>query len=488
MAGGGIVGWSAAAALRRHLPALRVTIVSTPAAPASLTDRIGATLPSISGFHSDLGLGESDTVVRAGSSFRVGTQFEGWTSGVPYVHGYGVHGRAIGATSFHLHWLRAALDGEIDPFDSFGLATALGRTGRFSHPTEEQGNLLGNLEYGLHLNPERYLKMMRAYGRHLGVVEREAAILSVSLRAADGFVETLHLGDGSELTGHLFLDCTGSGAHIRSALDDRFEDWDRWLPCDRILIADAAPTPDLPLLDKVVATGAGWRWESAALDRTSHGLVYCSAYQTADEAIGVLAESAGVDVAAHAVTVRQGRRPEPWLRNCISVGDAAVAVEPLEWTNLHLVHSAIDRIISMMPDRDCAPIELAEYNRQSCAEADRIRDFLLLHYITAKRSEAFWTDIASASLPDSLRHTLELFKERGRLPFYEEETFARDSWLAVLLSQGVLPRRVDPLTGGVPLEDAKSTMTQLLTALNASVANLPGHAEHLQTLAVRTRK
>jgi tryptophan halogenase len=115
----------------------------------------------------------------------------------------------------------------------------------------------------------------------------------------------------------------------------------------------------------------------------------------------------------------------------------------------------------MMPGRDCAPAELAEFNRQCGQEADRIRDFLCLHYVCSERSEPFWKEAGTISPPPSLSHTLSLFRERGRLPYYEEETFARDSWLAVLLGQGVRPRRVDPMTDLVSPEEAERAMANI---------------------------
>jgi tryptophan halogenase len=164
---------------------------------------------------------------------------------------------------------------------------------------------------------------------------------------------------------------------------------------------------------------------------------------------------------------------EFWVRNCVTIGDAAVAVEPLEWTNLHLVHSQVDRIMAMMPGADCAPVELAEFNRQCAAEADRVRDFVCLHYISARRSEPFWKDAASITPPPSLAHTLEQFAERGRLPFYEEETFARDSWLAVLFGQGFEPRRADPLADLVPPAQAAQALRAMRQAIERSPASLP---------------
>ncbi|HEX4736530.1 MAG TPA: tryptophan halogenase family protein [Allosphingosinicella sp.] len=483
VAGGGIAGWSTAAALSKRLPALSVTVVPIPPPPDALADRIGSTLPSIGEFHSDIGLTEADTVVRAGSSFRLGTWFEGWAEDrPPYVHAYGEYGKPFGTASFHHHWVRAAALGRAESFDSFSAAASIARAGRFTHPRNEPGSPLAGFGYGLAINPARYREMMRAYARHLGAAEREGEIGEVRLRGEDGFVEALRFTDGGELPADLFVDCTGPARRIRSALDERFEDWAAWLPCDRILFADAPPPAELPSLDKAVAAGAGWRWESASPLRTSHGLVYASSHLSDGKAERALRVATGVEANEAPVTLRSGRLAEPWFKNCVAIGDAAVAVEPLEWTNLHLAHNAIDRLVSMMPDRDCGAVELWDYNRQANAEADRVRDFLVLHYVASRRSEPFWRDAAAAKPPASLAHTLALFQERGRLPYYEEETFSRDSWLAVLLGQGLIPRRTDPLIDIVAPAAADQAMARMRSAIEALVPTLPSQTLYLQNL------
>ena len=485
IAGGGIVGWSAAAALSRRLPAVAVTVVPVAPAPDALADRMAGTLPSLLEFHDDIGLSEADAVVRAASGYRLGTRFEGWADGMaPYVHAYSAYGRPFGTASFHHHWVRAAKAGAAAPFDAFSPAATMAGEGRFVHPQADAQSPLARFGYGLQIDPQRYRAMMRAYALHLGATERPGTIAGLSLRGSDGFIEALRLENGSELKADLFVDATGPRSLLRGQLDEAWEDWSRWLPCDRLLLAEAAPPAAPPPLDRAVAHSAGWRWEAASPARTSHGLVYASEHLSDSRAERVFRNAAAVDPAEPAIQLRAGRRPEPWLRNCVAIGDSAVAVEPLEWTNLHLAHNAIDRLISMMPDRDCSAVELWDYNRQSEAEAMRVRDFLVLHYAVARRpGDAFWREAAARPLPPSLAHTLTQFLERGRLPFYDDETFARDSWLAVLLGQGALPRRSDPLIDTVPEAESNRAMTQMRQSVEALVQTLPTHADYLRNLS-----
>ena len=480
--GGGLLGWSAAAALRRKIPALRVTVVPLPPPPDALADRIGSTLPSIIEFHRDLGMNDGDALLRAGSSLRLGTEFDGWTGDRPsYVHAYDRYGQAIGTASFHIHWVRQAKRGSTAPFDTYSPAAQMARAGRFLLPDDDPASPFGQYEYGLALDPVRYPQMTRAYALHLGAIERPGSLKGVTLRSGDGFIESIALDDGTALSADLFVDCTGPRALLRSALDDAFEDWSAWLPCDRLLFADTAPAADPSPLDRAVAHGAGWRWVAQSLGRTSHGFAYASGEIGDDKATRTLRGFAGTDPQAP-VAIRQGRRPEPWLRNCVALGDAATMVEPLEWTNLHLAHSAIDRLVAMMPDRDCAAVELWDFNRQCAAETDRVRDFLALHYAASQRSEPLWRRMRDTAPPASLAHTLGLFRERGRLPFYEEETFSRDSWLAVLLGQGILPAHIDPLIDVVSPSDSERAMAAMRDAIARQVPALPTQAQFLASI------
>ncbi|WP_310099666.1 tryptophan 7-halogenase [Sphingomonas sp. BE138] len=466
--GGGIVGWSAAVALRRRVPGLAVTIVAAPPPPDALADRVPHTLPSTVGFHDDLGLREDDAVLRAGGTWRLGTLFEGWAEGrPPYVHAYGSYGQPFGTASFHHHWLRAARGEGAAAFDAHAPAAMLARAGRMPVPSLP---LFADVQSALVLDVPRYRAMLAAFAQHIGVEVHDDIATSVSLRTEDGFVDHVSMRDGSMLRADLFVDASGPQATIRSTIDDGWEDWGRWLRCDRLLMAES-PAEPLSSLDRVTALSAGWRWRTAAVGRVSHGLCYAGAFLSDAAAVEQMEGATG-----SAVPFRQGTRPMPWARNCVAIGDAATVIEPLDFTNLHLAHSAIDRIVAMLPGRACHPLEVADYNRQAQAEVTRVRDFVLCHYAVADRPEPFWQP--PDDLPDSLARTLALFRERGRLPFFEEETFARDDWLAVLLGQGVRPRRIDPLIETTDPAESDRAMAAYRTAIAAAVQRCPSAQDH----------
>ena len=476
--GGGIVAWSAAAAIRRQLPAIRVTVVPVPVPADAIADRIGCTLPSIVDFHRDLGLNEADTVVRAASGFRLGIRFEGWSGEHSnFVHSYGEYGRPLAAAAFHQHWLRARASAEAAPFEEYSAGAAMASAGRFLPSEKGPASRIANYAYGLHIDPSRYREMMRAYALHLGAEELAADFAGVRIRE-DGFVDEILLGDEKELRADLFVDASGPQALVRDNVEPDREDWSIHFAADRVVIAEEPATGEPSALDHVRASEHGWSWQATSPVRRSDGMVYSSSHLDDSQAKDL--------IGGEIFDIRPGRLANPWVRNCVAIGDAAVAIEPLEWTNLHLAHSAIDRLVSMMPDADCNPVELWDYNRQVNAEVDRVRDFVSLHYAVSNRQDdPFWRDASSHPLPASLEHTLLQWRERGRLPFYEEETFARDSWVAVLIGHGVIPRRVDPLVDAIPERESARAMEQLRGAIQAAVTQAPPQSIYLRNLALQ---
>jgi tryptophan halogenase len=111
-----------------------------------------------------------------------------------------------------------------------------------------------------------------------------------------------------------------------------------------------------------------------------------------------------------------------------------------------MVQSAIERILAFLPSGEPDPRAIAEYNRQTSFEMERIRDFIVLHYkATARADSAFWRDCAAMPVPDSLASRIALFREAGRIFRDGQELFTEVGWVQVLLGQGILPESWHPL-------------------------------------------
>ena len=76
-------------------------------------------------------------------------------------------------------------------------------------------------------------------------------------------------------------------------------------------------------------------------------------------------------------------------------------------------------------------------------------------------------------LPDTLKHKIELFRERGRVFRYNDELFDTPSWIAVLLGQGIIPEEYDPLVDGMPDAHVQRAMAVLRTGYQHAAMKLP---------------
>jgi tryptophan halogenase len=102
------------------------------------------------------------------------------------------------------------------------------------------------------------------------------------------------------------------------------------------------------------------------------------------------------------------------------------------------------------------------------AQADRMRDFLALHYHGGGRTQGpFWHRLRSLPRPASLDRLLAQFARRGQIVPADEELVHRDAWVAVLLGQGMRPERADPAALSIPPDRAARLLTDLATRIAA---------------------
>jgi tryptophan halogenase len=477
--GGGVVSLSAALAFAHALPRARVGLVETPLDPAALADLMPSTLPAIARFHARLGFDEVDLVRRGIATHRLGTSFEQWSADEdPWTHVFGDYGLPMGPIGFHDLWLRGRGANGVLPYDRYAAAAMLGNAGRFVHPEDDPRSPLSTYRYALRLDVQAYHAYLTDAAKGAGVAIAAGALGEIE-RREDGGIAALRLRDGRRIEADLFVDCGGPSAPLLSALDDAFEDWSAWLPADRLLIGESPS--DLPPhpLDKAAAVSLGWCWSIPLSGRRAFGIAYACGQTDEARARRVLGRE-DCAAAGEAVSLRPGRRPRPWVRNVLAIGDSATALDPLHGTNLSLAHSAIERAIELLPGRDFHPLELAEYVRRTALETARVRDFLALHYLRSGRAEGeFWIGLSGRPLPESLARTVEQFGVRGRIAFFEEETFDKQAWVAAMIGLGQRPRHPNAMAGSVPEAAAEGGMRDLAERLAALPGQLPPYSDYL---------
>jgi tryptophan halogenase len=308
-------------------------------------------------------------------------------------------------------------------------------------------------------------------------VRKEGKVVDVKVRGEDGFIEAAVMEDGSRVEADLFIDCSGfRGLLIDKVMGATFEDWSHWLPCDRAAAVPCENAPKITPYTRSTADLAGWRWRIPLQHRTGNGYVYCSEFISDDEAAANLV--AKLDAPAlgepRFLRFKAGIRRPSWIKNCIALGLAAGFLEPLESTSIHLVQSGIAKILSLFPDKSFAQADIDRYNRLTYLEWEQIRDFIVLHYKATEREDTeLWRHAKHMPVSDWLQEKIRIFQTYGRVYRENDELFNDTSWFAVLNGQLLTPRGYDPVADVVDLDETKSRLDQIQTAIKNSVDYMP---------------
>jgi tryptophan halogenase len=444
-----------------------------------------ATIPPIRTFNAMIGLDEDEFLRRTGGSFKLGIEFVDWLRpGSRYMHPFGPTGADMDGVSFHQFWLKHGSNGRLPDLGAFNLSAVAAKLGRFQRPVPDPRSVLSTLDYAFHFDASRYASYLREVSERNGVNRVEGKVVGCERHSESGFVEAVVLGDDRRITADLFIDCSGfRGLLIEEELGTGYDDWSRWLPCDRAVAVPCRSSKSPAPYTKATALSAGWQWRIPLQHRLGTGYVYSSAHISDDEATSTAVSLADGPPLSQPRILRfqAGRRRKVWNRNVVALGLASGFLEPLESTSIHLVQSGVSRLLAMLPDRSFNPVLEREYNRLAAAQIEQIRDFIILHYkATERRDSAFWRAAKIMKIPDSLANKIALFRENGRLFRSGDELFSENSWIAVLLGQGVLPRRTDPLADAIGERgEIEQTLDRMAAFLRRAAEAMPTHQAYI---------
>jgi tryptophan halogenase len=487
--GGGTAGWMTAAVLSQWLSQVDVRLIES--------DEIGiigvgeATIPHIRNYIALAGIDPLKMISESKASFKLGIQFVDWGApGETYIHGFGKIGRDMLWLHPHQLWLaaREREPASVKHFDHYSLNCVACHKNRFAFADKRNPNSpVADLDYAYHFDASLLARYLRAESEARGVNRIEGKIVEVIQDPESGYVDRVRLSDGREVDGELFIDCSGMRALLMGgALGVGYEDWNKWLLCDRAQAVPCASVSPLTPYTRSTARKAGWQWRIPLQHRIGNGYVYASDLISDDEVSeSLLANLDGEALAdPRPVKFAPGRRLKSWDKNVIAIGLSSGFLEPLESTSIHLIQTGIHRLLAMFPAAGFRQADIDEYNRQSRFEYEDVRDFIVAHYKVTRRSgDPFWDYVREMEVPDSLNERFDLFRSSGR--FFKHgaaELFAEESWVQVLLGQG-FEMRADPVAQFVPDEELTAFLSDIAETIEEVADTLPDHGDFVSRLA-----
>src|SRR5882762_2634494 len=422
--GGGTAGWITAGVLASRYPqrgeeGISVTLIESPQQPP-----IGVgegTWPTIRATLKQIGVTETDFLRECDASFKQGSHFVRWVDGSDMDAYYHPFTLPVGYEERNLapYWLedpRGQSFAESMCFQSASCSRALAPK-QITTP-----EFTGLANYAYHLDAGKFGPFLQ---RHcvdkLGVRHMVDEIVRVESKDT-GDISHLVTKSGEALAADLFIDCSGFsslligrhfGVPFRSKKDALFIDraWAVQIPY---------PAEDAAIASATVATAqsSGWVWDIGLTTRRGVGYVFSSGYLSDDGALEELKNYLGArgdlsrDLSFRKIAINSGYRREFWTRNCVAVGLSAGFLEPLEASAIVMIELSAKSIADLLPACRSGLSHAARiFNDTFRYRWERIVDFLKLHYVLSKRTEAFWVDnTRAASIPDSLRAGLEYWR------------------------------------------------------------------------------
>ena len=446
---------------------IEVVLVESPDLP--LIGVGEGTWPTIQQTLSRLRVKEADFIRHCDVSFKQGTKFVGWAEGD--VDDYYYHPFTLPTdylrTNLVAHWqadqnqrrFADAVCAQSHLCDH-GLAPKQYATPEYAYV----------VNYGYHLNAGKFAKFLKQHCTESLMVKHHIDHVTQVNSDDDGYIASISCRQEGEISGDLFIDCTGSrslllGKHYEIPFISR----------KNIMFIDSAlaaqvpyPNANSPIASQTISTAqsAGWIWDIGLPSRRGIGHVYCSDYCSDEKAkvelgayINRLTDE-DTELELKKIAFNPGHRQKFWHKNCVAVGMAAGFLEPLEASALVMVELSAAMISEYLPaNREVMAIVEKRFNKQFLYHWDRIIDFLKLHYVLSQRSATdFWVDNRrQETIPDSLQELLTLWKHQ--FPWHGDftqidEVFSAASYQYILYGMGfeTIPKNAEPRAVAVRAE------------------------------------
>ena len=185
----------------------------------------------------------------------------------------------------------------------------------------------------------------------------------------------------------------------------------------------------------------GWMFRIPTWGRYGNGYIYDSDYINEEQAKKEVEELFNFKIEiGRKFSFDPGTLDRTWINNCLAIGLSASFVEPLEATSIGTTIQQTFLLMHRLSNYNQKSIE--SYNKSYNQIMENIRDFIVLHYITDRKTSQFWKDVSKIELPQSLMNNLDLWSTR--MPIKEDFSnlseyilFTEDNFIAILHGLGI---------------------------------------------------
>jgi tryptophan 7-halogenase len=453
--GGGSAGWLTAGILAaEHISdqntEIEITLVeSADVAPIGVGE---GTWPSMRTTLKKMGISETAFLLACDASFKQGSKFSQWTTntGEHYYHPFTLP-TAFNDINLVPYW--QPFNDKISFADAVSEQSHLGAHG-LAPKLISTAEYAFSANYGYHLDAGKFSLFLQKHCTEKLHVNHIIDHVTQVNSADNGDIASVSTKQHGEISGDLFIDCTGSAA-ILLAKHYKIP----FINKQHILFNDSALAVHVPYTNEEspiasfthsTAQSAGWIWDIGLPSRRGVGYTFSSAHVNDDDAekelkayiTPALGKKGAEAAEIRKIAISPGHREKFWHKNCVAIGMSAGFIEPLEASALVLIELSAKMISEQLPaNRQTMDIIAKRFNDKFLHRWQNIIDFLKLHYVLSKRNDSqYWLDNRDIStLPDTLQTQLALWKYQSPYKFdatHTEELFPSASFQYILYGMG----------------------------------------------------
>lgn len=447
--GGGTAGWMAANLFAHKWATKRIRISLIESTELGTVGVGEGSTPFLRDFFDTLGISEADWMPACHATYKCGIRFPDWSTKkgyTSYFHPFYSDLDGPKAQQFFSFCRKKHLgkDAHAHPNDFF-LASALTDLCRcpVSDTIPRQA-----LSYAYHFDAALLGQFLKQHAIRLGVQHIDDKVIKVH-RHANGDLALLETHKSGPVRADFFVDCSGfQGLLIQKTLGEKLISYKKYLCNDSAVAIQSNIDMQQPLAPETVsrAMQCGWIWHIPLYNRFGNGYVYCSDYNTADQAEREL-RAVLKDVSRKHNTLhlkwQPGRIQQHWKRNCLAIGLSQGFLEPLEAPMLFIVQKSIERFIELFTNADLTASLRDKYNAEINRTIDGTRDYLQAHYLLNSRSDTdYWIDNRNnPHVSPVLKKILQAWSTSGHIDVVLHEhqnelAYLKTSWYCLLAGKG----------------------------------------------------
>lgn len=455
--GGGTAGWMTALlmakAWRQH--PVQISLIESP--DIGIVGVGEGSTPTLKRFFAELGIAEQEWMPRCNATYKVSIRFVDWSPASgnrSYSHPFISQLDQFSERAFYQNCF-ARRQGLAVPTDP-ELFLFNGYLANQAAAPVTPANFPFRIEYGYHFDSALLGHFLRDKAVTAGVQHLTHTVQHVQ-QHSDGRIATLICDDGVQISGDMFVDCSGFRATlIQQALGVPFQSFQRNLFNNAAVVLPTAALTQLPSETRATALSNGWAWQIPLQHRTGNGYVYSRDFITADAAEFELRQHLGLldsPIQARHLHMHVGQVQQHWAKNCLAIGLSQGFIEPLEATALHLVQTAVESFIEDYQAGDFTDRYQPRYNTTVSQRFDATRDYIVAHYRFNSRDDSdYWrANRANTHLSEPLQQICHYWFELGELERIlaqqqRQTMFGTTSWHCLFAGYGVFP----PLAASQP--------------------------------------